>query len=265
MIEHAASANRPMDFATTHWSVVLAAKDFAGAPAQAAMETLCRAYWYPLYAFVRRSGHSPEDAEDLTQAFFVHLLGHEFLRNVSPEKGRFRSYLLVSVKRFMADQWRRDHALKRGGAQPPLSLDQQDAESRYRLEPADLEDPEKLYERRWALTLLNRVLERMENEAVAAGKQTLFSQLQPFLIGDRDTRTYAEIAGAFGISEGAIKMQVLRMRERLRELFIEEITHTVASDDEAREEVRHLLSVLGASTPVLGREAGGPGDHEPAD
>jgi len=251
-------------FPTTHWSAVLAAQDVAAAPAQSALETLCRAYWYPLYAYVRRNGHPPQDAEDLTQAFFAHLLGHDFLRNVAPEKGRFRSFLLVSLKRLMAGQWRREHALKRGGEQQTWSLDQQDAESRYLVEPADVADPERLYERRWALTLLSRVLERLEAEAAGAGKQALFAQLQPFLAGDRDARTYAEIAQAFRTTEGAIKMAVHRMRERLRVLFREEISHTVTSEEEAKEEIRHLLVILGAAPCVQGKEADRPSDDCPS-
>ena len=252
------------DFPTTHWSAVLAARDTASAPAQSALETLCRTYWYPLYAYVRRNGHSPEDAEDLTQAFFAYLLGHDFLRNVAPAKGRFRSFLLVSLKRFMTAEWRKEHALKRGGEQRAWSLDQQDAESRYLLEPADLADPEKLYERRWALTLLDRVLERLEAEAAGAGKLALFAQLQPFLTGDRDGPTYTQIAQAFGTTEGAIKMSVRRMRERLRALFREEIAHTVASEAEAKEEIRNLLVILGAAPWVPGKEADQPGDNHPS-
>jgi RNA polymerase sigma factor (sigma-70 family) len=248
------------DFPTTHWSAVLASRGTDPASAQSALETLCRAYWYPLYAYVRRNGHAPQDAEDSTQAFFLHLLGHDFLRNVTPEKGRFRSFLLASLKRFMAGEWRKEHALKRGGTQRAWSLDQQSAESRYLLEPADVADPETLYERRWALTLLDRVLERLEAEAAGSGKQALFARLQPLLTGDRDGVTYTQIAQDFGTTEGAIKMTVHRMRERLRVLFREEIAHTVGSEAEAEEEIRHLLATLGASPRVPGKEADRSGD-----
>jgi RNA polymerase sigma factor (sigma-70 family) len=240
------------EFTTTHWSVVLAARDSGCAPAQEALETLCRAYWYPLYAYVRHRGCAPHDAEDLTQAFFAHLLSQDFLRHVAPEKGRFRSFLLASLKRFMADQWRRDHALKRGGPGRAWSLDQQDAESRYRLEPTEVNDPERLYERRWALTLLERVLEQLEGEFVRAGKRTLFAQLQPFLTGEKAGQTYAEIGASLGMTEGAIKMTVSRMRERLRLRFRQEIENTVATPTEADEEIRHLFASLGGAAPING-------------
>ena len=248
-------------FPTTHWSAVLASRDASSVSAQSALETLCRAYWYPLYAYARRHGHSPQDAEDLTQAFFAYLLSHDFLRNVAPEKGRFRSFLLVSLKRFMAGEWRKEHALKRGGEPRAWSLDQRDAESRYRLELADVADPETLYERRWALTLLDRVLERLEAEAAGSGKQALFTRLQPLLTGDREGPTYTQIAQDFGTTEGAIKMTVHRMRERLRALFREEIRQTVNSEAEAKEEIRHLLATLGASPWVPAKEAEPPADR----
>ena len=248
------------EFPTTHWSVVLAARDTASKPAQEALETLCRAYWYPLYAYVRRTGLSNEDAEDLTQAFFAHLLKYDFLGYLAPEKGRFRSFLLASLKQFRASQWRREHALKRGGQQPAWSLDQQDAESRYLVEAVDGADPETLYERRWALTLLNRVLERLGAEAAAAGKQVLFARLEPFLTDDDEAPTYAQIAQTFGTTEGAIKMTVHRMRERLRVLFREEIAHTVGSEAEVAEEIRHLMVILGADPCLPGKEASRPAD-----
>jgi RNA polymerase sigma factor (sigma-70 family) len=235
------------EFSTTQWNVVLTARDCAASSARQALETLCQAYWYPLYSYVRRQGHSPEDAEDITQGFFAQLLSHDFLRHVAPEKGRFRSFLLTCLKRHLADHWRKDHARKRGPEHCVVSLDDADAEGRYRLEPTEPADPEKLYERRWALTLLDRVLDRLEAEFAAAGKPELFGELQPFLLGEKGGRTYAEIAVAHGTSESAIKMTVLRMRERFRLLFREEIAHTVAAPEEVDEEIRHLLTVFGES------------------
>jgi RNA polymerase sigma factor (sigma-70 family) len=240
-----------LEFTSTHWSVVLAARDPASAAAQEALERLCRAYWYPLYAYVRRAGRSAEEAEDLTQAFFAHLLACDFLRNVAPEKGRFRSFLLASLKQFMAARWREEHALKRGGNQRTWSLDQQeDAEGRYSLEPLDVADPGTLYERRWALTLLHGVMERLEAEAARAGKHALFVRLHPFLTGDPQGTTYAQTAQSIGTTEAAIKMAVHRLRERLRVLFREEIAQTVASQAEVEAEIQHLLVVLSADSRV---------------
>jgi RNA polymerase sigma factor (sigma-70 family) len=236
-----------VEFCTTHWSVVLAARDGGVSPAQQALETLCAAYWYPIYSYVRRQGHPPEDAADATQAFFAHLLSHDFLRNVAPEKGRFRSFLLACLKRHLADHWRREHTRKRGPTRALVSLDEAQAEGRYLRESVELADPETLYERRWALTLLDRVLDRLEAEFTAARKPGLFAELQPFLLGEKGGRTYAQIAAHRGSSEGAIKMTVLRMRERLRALFREEIARTVATPAEVDEEIRHLLSVFSAS------------------
>lgn len=231
------------EFATTHWSVVLAACHREPLQAQAALETLCRSYWYPLYVYVRRKGHSPHDAQDLTQGFFEHLLGRDFLRRVAPEKGRFRSFLLTCLKRFLADVWRKESAAKRGAGQRWIALDGE-AERRYHEEPAGVSDPEALYERRWALTLLERVLERLEEEFRAAGRQDLFNHLQPLLLGERTEQTYAELAAHFGTSPGAVKMTVLRMRERHRALFREEIASTVATPGEIDEEIRHLIAIL---------------------
>jgi RNA polymerase sigma factor (sigma-70 family) len=165
----------PVEFTTTHWSVVMSARVEGSAKARAALETLCRSYWYPLYAYVRRQGHIPADAQDLTQEFFARLLSHDFLRNVSPDKGRFRSFLLTCLKRFLTDEWRRGSALKRRAGQPVLVLDESVAEQRYLQEPAAGADPEKLYERRWALTLLDRALDRLEGDFREAGKQAMFA------------------------------------------------------------------------------------------
>jgi RNA polymerase sigma factor (sigma-70 family) len=235
---------RDIGFTTTHWSVVLAARDEDLPEAQAALETLCCSYWYPLYAFVRRQGHSPHDAQDLTQAFFMSLLGRDFLRNVGPEKGRFRSFLLACLKRFLADEWRKAQASKRGAGRPVLALDELLAERRYQQEPADLADPEALFERRWALTLLDRVLNRLAEEFQAAGKGDTFDRLQPFLVGEKAGETYGEVASALKTTEGSVKMMVLRMRDRYRALFRGEIAQTVARPADVDEEIRHVASIL---------------------
>lgn len=231
-------------FPTTHWSVVLSAGRHELPQAAAALEQLCRTYWYPLYAFVRRRGFRPEDAQDLTQAFFAHLLGKDFLNRVRPEKGRFRSFLLASLKHFLADEWDKDHAARRGGGQVVLRLDDHEAEARYRVEPTDPLDPETFYEHRWALTLLECVLDRLQAEFAAAGKLESFQQLQPFLLGEKAGTTYADMAARLGSTEGGVTMMVHRMRQRYRALFREEIAHTVASPEETDEEMRHLFSLL---------------------
>ena len=162
-------------FATTHWSVVFAAA--------AALETLCGLYWYPLYAFIRRKGHDPDEAQDLTQSFFARLLERDFVQRADPDKGRFRSYLLVALNRFLVDEWKRTNRLRRGGGQAPISFDVGTAEERYRCEPAGPLNAEQLYERRWAMTLLEQVLARLEPEFVALGNAALFAELQVFLLG----------------------------------------------------------------------------------
>jgi len=231
-------------FTTTLWTVVLTARNPDSAEAGHALEELCRSYWYPLYAFVRRQGHPPEQAQDLTQEFFAHLLAQDFLRNVQAEKGRFRSFLLACLKRFLTDEWRRGNARKRGGDRTVLAMDEVAAELRYLQEPIELANPEAIYERRWALTLLDRVLDRLEAEFGSAGKQAMFDRLQPFLLGERGGPGYAAVAADLGMTEGAIKMAVLRMRERYRALFRHEIEQTVAAPSEVEEEIRHVVLIL---------------------
>jgi RNA polymerase sigma-70 factor (ECF subfamily) len=231
-------------FVTTHWSVVLSARDKNSAGSDQALEELCRTYWYPLYAYVRRLGHSPADAEDLTQEFFSRLLRKDYLRLVTPERGRFRTFLLVALKRFLANEWDRLRAQKRGGGQRLASLDQA-AEERYKIEPTDGLTPEKIYERRWAMTLLEQVLARLEQEFVAARKGEEFECLKACLTRDRDRIPYAEAAARLQISQGAARIAVHRLRKRFRELFRQEIAQTVAGPEEIDEEVGHLLAVLG--------------------
>lgn len=231
-------------FTTTHWSVVLAAGHTDIPQAADALERLCRTYWYPLYAYVRHRGHSEHDARDLTQAFFLHLFERHALSRVAPDKGRFRSFLLASLNYFLADQRDRALAQKRGGDRQFVFIDAQDAEERYRFEPIDERNPEKIFERRWALTVLAEVLARLERDYAAAGKQSLFNNLQVFLSGAMAGETYAAMASRLGITEGAIKMSVLRLRQRYRELFRETIAHTVADPAEVEDELRHLIAVI---------------------
>ena len=231
-------------FVTTHWSVVLAAGAPASPQAAAALERLCRAYWYPLYAFVRRRGYGPEDAQDLTQAFFAHLLRKDFLRGVGPERGRFRSFLLACLKHFLADEWEKSRAAKRGGGCPELLPDLERAEERYHLEARVEANAESLYERRWALDLLDRVLSRLRREAVDSGKEAVFDQLQSCLLGERPTETYAQLGGRLRMSETAVKVTVYRLRQRYRKLLRDEIAQTVAHPDEVETEIRYLFEVV---------------------
>jgi DNA-directed RNA polymerase specialized sigma24 family protein len=233
-------------FVTTHWSVVLAARETDAPQAAAALEKLCRTYWYPLYAYLRRRGYGEHDAQDLTQGFFAHLFERDWLQRVAREKGRFRSYLLAALNYFLADQRDRASAQKRGGGRPIISFDAHEAEERYRLEPVDERSPDKLFERRWAMTLLDQVLSRQAQEFSDAGKRELFNRLQPFLVEGSSENTYAEIAREGGISEEALKKAVQRMRRRYHQLFREEIAQTVASPEEVEDELRHLCAILGS-------------------
>ena len=210
-------------FATTQWSLVLSAADHASPRFQQALADLCGAYWYPLYAFVRRQGNSAAEAEDLTQEFFLALVEKEFLAATAPEKGRFRTFLLLCLKRFLANQRDRAHAVKRGGGQKLISIDRHEAESRYQAEPADAATPERIYERRWALALLDQVLVRLGDEFRASGKDALFSRLKVYLVADAPAGSYASIAADLGLTEGAVKVAVHRLRRRYGELLRAEV------------------------------------------
>lgn len=236
--------NRAGTFATTHWSVVRAAGQSGEAQAAAALEQLCRTYWYPLYAYVRRRGYGHEDAQDLTQDFLLQLLERHSFARVDRDKGRFRSFLLAALNYFLADQHDRANAQKRGGGRPVLSFDAQAAEQRYRLEPVEERSPDKLFERRWALALLDRVLARLEQEFREAGKAALFERLRGFLVAGEGEETYAEAAAVLGLSGDAVKKAVHRLRRRYLELFREEIAHTVADAAEVEDELRHLCAVM---------------------
>ena len=238
-----ARERRPV-FVTTHWSVVLSARQKDSPETAAALETLCRTYWYPLYAYVRRQGHSPHDAQDLTQEFFARLLQKDYLKAAAREKGRFRTFLIVALKRFLANEWDRVRAQKRGGGQPLLSLDAEVAEERYRIEPVEGATADKVYERRWALTLLDRTMTRLREEFTGGGKAAEFERLKACLTAERGEISYAEIAAALGQSEGTVRVAVHRLRKRFRAIFREEIAQTVSSAEDIEEEVRYLMGVL---------------------
>ncbi len=234
-------------FVTTHWSVVLATADQDSPQARAALEQLCGTYWYPLYCYVRRRGYSHQDAEDLTQGFLLRWLQQNSFARADASKGRLRSFLLAGLNHFLSDEWDRASAQKRGGGQPMLSLmDTQGADERYRVEPAEERSPEKLFERRWALTLLDQVLAHAEQEFREAGKLEQFQQLRAFLIAGTGEESYAEVGAKLGMSPEAVKKAVQRMRHRYYELFREEVAHTVADPAEVEEELRYLCAVMGA-------------------
>lgn len=232
------------EFRTTHWSVVLAAGEQESGDSQAALEGLCRAYWYPLYAHVRRRGHQAHEAQDLTQAFFERLLERSFLRTVDRNKGRFRTFLLTALDHFLAKEWRRGQARKRGGGQRLISLDDHSVEERYALEPAHEETPERLFQRRWALTLLERAMDRLGAESDAPAKAALFEIARPLIGGDRAELPHASLAARLGIAESAFNLGLHRLRRRYGELIREEIAQTVASPTEVDDELRHLVQYI---------------------
>jgi RNA polymerase sigma-70 factor (ECF subfamily) len=234
----------PPAFVTTHWSAVLAAGGNDTTKAQAALENLCRTYWYPLYAYVRRRGHSPEDAKDLTQAFFARLLQRNWVAHADRERGRFRTFLLTAASRFLSDEWDRLRAQKRGGGAEHLPVQLDTAETRYGHEPVDKSTPEQCYERQWALTLLDTVLQRLRAEYEGEGKGFLFATLHPCLIGSRETQPYAQLAVTLKSTEGAVKLTVHRLRKRYRQLLRAEIAQTIVASEEVDDELRHLFTIL---------------------
>jgi len=231
-------------FATTHWSVVLAAKDRHGPAGRQALETLCRGYWYPLYAFVRRQGHNPEDAADLTQEFFTRLLDKEWLADVSRSKGRFRSFLLAAMTHFLANEYDKARARKRGGGCRIVPLEVETAETRYSLDPSDPVTPEQLYERQWALTLLDQVLIRLQAHYAEEGKAEFFEALRPCLVGKSQGQPYAAFAKRLAMTEGAVRVAVHRLRQRYREVLRDQIAQTVGSPEEIEPEIQHLMRAL---------------------
>jgi len=232
-------------FETTRWSIVLAAQDGSASSARRALATFCEAYWEPLYAFTRRNGYNPEDAEDLTQGFFAQLLKKDYLADVRPTAGKLRSFLLVSLKHFLANERDKTLALKRGGGAQVISLDVEAAESRYKVDAVDHLTPENVFERRWALTVIAQVLSSLREEAAEANGQRRFEVLKGFLIEGGPRTPYRQLAEELGISQGAVKMAIHRLRHRFAKQLRREITEIVATDSEVDAEIRHLLSVLG--------------------
>jgi RNA polymerase sigma-70 factor (ECF subfamily) len=231
-------------FATTRWSLVRAARDPSAPESRAALAALYEAYWYPLYAYIRRRGHGPDQAQDLTQELFARLLEKDGLASVDEGRGRFRCFLLAACRHFLSNQRDHDRALKRGGGRPGLSLDGLDAEGRYRCEPAHEETPERLFERRWALALLDRTLSRLRGEYAASGRERLFEHLKGHLAGAG--APHAHSAAELGMTEGAVKVAVHRLRARYRELLHDEIAQTVDGPGEVEDEVRALFAALGS-------------------
>jgi RNA polymerase sigma factor (sigma-70 family) len=230
-------------FSTTHWSVVLEARDGDVAGSTAALEKLCRQYWYPIYAFVRRRGSDRHEAEDLTQAFFAHLLDKETLKKVDRRKGKFRTFLLASLTNFLTNEWDKGQTLKRGGEYQIMSLHEA-AEEIYGREPVGERSPEKLFDRRWALLLAETVLAQLKVEYTAQNKAGLFARLEPGLTGELDTGWYESRAAALGMSEGAVRVALHRLRRRFGELLRAEVGQTVTSASEVDEEIRHLFASM---------------------
>ena len=236
-------------FATTRWSVVLAASDGDSPAADEALAKLYETYYYALYGYLRGRRHDVSDAEDLTQAFFAQLLEKKVLRRADPARGRFRSFLLKSLQNFVVNEHERQHAKKRAPGAPLLPLDFGVAEERYQLEPSTGETPERIFDRRWAQALLECALTRLASEQ--AGRRRQFERLKVYLTGEQPQVGYADTAAALGISEGAVKVAVHRLRKRFRALVTEEVQHTVASPDEVESEIRHLLAAVTADAPLV--------------
>lgn len=239
-----ANKSRGDRFATTHWSVVLAAKDRQRTGANDALEELCRTYWRPLYAFVCREGYPVDEAKDLIQEFFLRLVERDYLRHLRHQRGRFRSFLLTLLKHFLQEQRGKAGAQKRGGGIEWVSLDEISDGSGYWGEPADGLSPDQLFERRWAQTVFQQTVNRLREEQVQAGNSALFELLKDFQPREPGAPSYAQIGARFGMTEAAVKSAVQRMRRRLREILRAEIAHTVARPEEIETELRHLREVL---------------------
>jgi len=243
---HAEATSTRAGFHTTHWTVVLTARDKNGHVANEALGTLCSTYWYPLYAFIRRQGATPPKAEDLTQEFFYRFLERDSLANVRPAAGKFRSFLLVCLKNFLANEREHAQALRRGGGQPTISFDSADAETRYSVEPADRMTPEAAFERRWAFALLDGTLAVLRQEYSRADKGRQFDELQGFLPAGQGHFSREELAAKRGVSVGAIDVAIHRLRQRFGVLLREQVAQTVPSEAEVEDEIRYLISVIGS-------------------
>lgn len=238
------ATSRNSSFTNTHWSVVLAARQGASVDADAAIERLCRVYWRPLYAFVRRRGYQVDDAKDLTQEFFARLLEKDYLRSVDRGKGKFRSFLLAALEHFLAKEWRRAHAQKRGGRFAFISFNDEAAEQQYLEVPGSNLSAEQLFDQQWAVALLNQSLVNLQQEFAAAGKSAFFEQAKVFLTGEGRAACYPDLASKLGTTEAALKMAISRMRHRYGEVLRAEIAHTVADPGEVEQELRSLFGAL---------------------
>ncbi len=232
-------------FLTTRWSVVLSARDAPSPGSTRALESLCQTYWYPLYVFVRRQGHAATDAQDLTQAFFARLLEKDYLQAVEREKGRFRTFLAVAMKRFLCNEWDKIRTQKRGGGHVHVELDENLAESRYRLEAGEMLTSDEVYERRWALTLLEQAMARLRADYEEGGRAAEFEHLKKYLTAERGEIVYREVAAELQMTEGAARVALHRLRKRFRQFFREEIAGTVSDPTEVDDEVRYVVAVLG--------------------
>ncbi len=246
MSSDCASSSAPGDvFATTHWTVVLAAGQRHTPQADGALEELCQTYWFPLYAYVRRRGHAKADAEDLVQAFFARLLEKNYLANLDSEKGKFRAFLLAALKHFLANEWDKSQAQKRGGGAVNLSLDWQTADTKFQVAATAEPSPDKAFDREWALALLARVIERLQSECVAEGKGKLFEQLKTFLMAGGGDSAQSEVAKSLVMEEGAVRVAIHRLRKRYRALLRDEIAHTLSDEAMVDEEMRALFGAFG--------------------
>jgi RNA polymerase sigma-70 factor (ECF subfamily) len=231
-------------FATTHWTVVLAAGQQHTPQADRALEELCRTYWFPLYAYVRRRGYTKADAEDSVQAFFARFLAKNYLAGLSAERGRFRAFLLASLKNFLSNEWKKSQRLKRGGGDTVLSLDWETADTKFQVADANEPSPDKAFDREWAVALLARVLETLAGEWAAVGKRAQFDQLRVFITAPKGTVGYATAAESLGMDEGAVRVAAHRLRKRYRELLRDEIAHTLADPAMVDEEMRALFGAF---------------------
>lgn len=231
-------------FATTRWSVVLAASRRSPEDSRRALASLCESYWFPLYAYVRRRVPDADEARDLTQAFFAELLEKDYVSTAAPERGRFRAFLLTAFKHFLSKQWKKAKAQKRGGGRSAIPLDFEAADARCNLDPSGGMTPEQLYHRQWAVNLLDQIMNRLEAECAQTGKEKQFEQLKGFLIGDHAGRTYAAVAEELNMTEGAAKMAAHRLRVRYRELLRDQIAGTVPGPRDVDDEIRELFATL---------------------
>ena len=231
-------------FATTQWSIVISAGHESSPDSRRALESLCQAYWQPLYAYARCRVSDVHEAQDLTQAFFAELLEKNYVGAATPDRGRFRAFLITAFKHFLSKQWEKAKALKRGGGRAPLSLDFESADSNFRIEPESGLTPDQIYDRQWAIALLDQIVERLRCEFEAAGKEELFEELKSFMVGEHQGQTYAQAAVRLNMTEAAARKAASRMRGRYRELLREEIAQTVSDPDDVENEIRNLFAVL---------------------